>query len=237
MPVVKSPQPPSVNAIISHPGCRVQIVSTEDGGYSFKASIFIGNRASALAYADGMDVYYSPDVRTQLGWVLATGNTVAPEDGVLMAPYYNALADMKVVVDVGISLLAPHIGRLAKTHLLVSTPRGRLELIPSPERPTPAAENLAAAMYEANHPGSTVLSGQDDISFMAALCASSELKADFMSVLLNHDEGESLVGIYRRMAKARVRVNNVYSGLTALSDLRYSMQQAHAPNEFQGISC
>lgn len=220
------PQPivavPTSAAVVAAPDCHVQIIKTDDGGYTFHADVIVGGVNATAVFGEAAEVYYDdPARRTALGWHVA-GIADGPEDAERFAPLFNAIADLKVLVDVGVAILAGHLRAIGRTNMLAVKPGAHAALLATEERASIAPERIDVALWEAQrlNQGSYIIDTANATSMAATLIAESAFKPNFMQCFEAVQGREAIVGLYARMVIASARVAKLHSGLALLEHYR-----------------
>lgn len=231
-------QPPSIvaapttEAVVAAQNCHVQITKTDDGGYSFNADIVISGAKVSSVYCEGMEVYYEDlDRRWELGWRVA-GIEQCPDDLEHCAPLYNAIADLKVLCDAGVSILASHMRLIGLNHMVAVKPGQHAILLPTKSRGTIAPCAIEAAVWEAasQNQGAYIIDTVKDTSLAATMIKESQFRPSFMDCFKPLENGKQITGLYYRMVLAADRVAKLHADFTSLAQFRaqgFATRTAH----------
>lgn len=215
---------PSTEAVVAAPGCHVQITKTDDGGYSFNADIFVAGTKVSSVYCEGMEVYYEDlDRRWELGWRVA-GMERCPADLDRYAPLYNAIADLKVLCDAGVSILAGHLRRIGLANMIAVKPGRYSMVVPTKVRGSIAPCAIDVAIWEADpkNNGAYIIDTDNSASLAATLINESQFKSSFMDGFRPLQDGEAITGLYYRMVLAADRVEKLQADFSNLAQYRAS---------------
>jgi hypothetical protein len=210
---------PTAEAVLTAPNCHVQITKTDDGGYSFSADMFCAGAKVSSVYCEGMEVFYEGlDRRWELGWRVV-GIESCPEDIERLAPLYNAIADLKVLSDAGVAILAGHLRVIGRTNMIVADPGQRATLVPTEERESIAPCAIEVAVWEANTKNNEayIIDTEKEASMAATLVSESRFKPSYMDCFRTLQHGEAITGLYSRMVLAAERVAKLHADFSYLA--------------------
>ncbi len=200
--------PFSASQLVSAPRVSVRLSRADFSRLLFHTEVTSPAFDTIQACWNGPCVYYSSsEAQTLLGWLVVHGSI--PEDGIdqASAPFLNAVANVKVMVDAAISMMAKMLEVVSRDHLLVVSAGPRYRLVP--RRVAARGSSLGdadAAMYMALNPGEAVLNSAQGTQMAGLFFAYSGFDPDFLLSLDPNSRGaEPIRAIYSQIVSEAQR--------------------------------
>lgn len=195
---------PATVDLVVNPHCHVQVTSSEDCGFTFFADIIFDGVKVSSVNCVGMDLCYDdPAIRKELGWRVAgiDRNQVNQNE---YNPLINVIADLKVLIDAGVAMIAGHLRVVGLTNMFAVKPGYRVYPLSTYERASIAPSGIDALfdVAQAERDGRFIVDTDDEASMAATLIAASQFSTSFFDCLLTLPAGEEIVWAYYRMVHA-----------------------------------
>jgi hypothetical protein len=206
---------PATEELVANPQCYVQVTCSEDGGFTFFADIVFDGVTVSSVNCVGMDLCYEdPVFRKELGWRTA-GFDPNQVNQKAYGPLINVIADLKVLIDAGISIIAGHLQVIGRTHMLLVKPGYRAYLLSTDERLSiaPDASDVGIDAAHAEHGGGFIVDTDNETYMAATLISASHFTTSFFDCFLALPAGEEIVGAYYRMVHASQSVATQHTRL------------------------
>jgi hypothetical protein len=228
MAIQSTSLPFSAHQVAASPLAFVQLESTGDDGFTFHAEVVTGQVRVGAVYCDGERIYYSNErCRTVLGFAIHHGMLPGADWQTKLLPYHNAVADLKVLVDAAISVMAKTLEVLAEDHLLVVHSGRTVSLVPRNEvSDGPSLGQLDGVLYEAANPGAAVINNPSGTAMAATLIARSDFEAGFFEGMRSDAPGAlALKALYRRIVTSAYAAGAVHASWACNSPLNKILRQ------------